>query len=143
MVDNTVTGNMLRWTDARAPDLDEMEMIARDAFLSLPQPFQDACDSVIFHVSEFPDDAVVKEMELETPFDILGLFTGVSMPERNANQIAGQMPNTIHLYRRPILDYWAEHDESLGHIITHVLIHEIGHQLGLSDEQLETIEAAG
>jgi predicted Zn-dependent protease with MMP-like domain len=138
-----MAGDEPRWLDARAPGLDEIEIIARDAFLSLPQLFQDACDSVIFHVTEFPDEAVVKEMALETPFDILGLFTGVSMPERNASQVAGQMPNNIHLYSRPILDYWAEHDETLGHIITHVLIHEIGHQLGLSDGQLEAIEEKG
>ncbi|MBA4334124.1 MAG: Zn-dependent protease, partial [Methylobacterium sp.] len=81
-------------------------------------------------------------LEAESPFDILGLFTGIGLPQQGYAPQTGQMPNTIHLYRRPILDYWAEHDESLGHIVTHVLVHEIGHHFGFSDEDLEAIERA-
>jgi predicted Zn-dependent protease with MMP-like domain len=81
-------------------------------------------------------------MDLESPFDILGLFTGIGMSQDGAVPETGRLPNSVHLYRRPILDYWAEHNESLGAIITHVLVHEIGHHFGLSDEDMERIEAA-
>jgi predicted Zn-dependent protease with MMP-like domain len=81
-------------------------------------------------------------MEAETPFDLLGLFTGVGLAQDAAVAETGRMPNMIHLYRRPMLDYWAEHDETLGELVTHVLVHEIGHHFGLSDGDMEAIEAA-
>jgi predicted Zn-dependent protease with MMP-like domain len=82
-------------------------------------------------------------MELQSEFDILGLFRGVGLPQGGATPFTGQMPNQVWLYRRPILDYWAEnaHEETLGEIITHVLVHEIGHHFGFSDEDMEAIEA--
>ena len=80
-------------------------------------------------------------MDAETEFDLLGLFQGVGLPFRS-EAVSGQMPNMIWLYRRPILDYWAEHEETLGAIITHVLVHEIGHHFGFSDEDIARIEAA-
>jgi predicted Zn-dependent protease with MMP-like domain len=79
-------------------------------------------------------------MQAETEFDLLGLFQGVGLPFQSSDN-TGQLPNMIWLYRRPILDYWAEHDETLGHIVRHVLIHEIGHHFGLSDDDMEAIEA--
>ena len=93
-------------------------------------------------VQDFPDDDVIEEMELETGFDILGLFQG---PDLATRQGAGQSggPTMIFLYRRPILDYWAEHEETLGDIVRHVLIHEIGHHFGLSDEDMHEIEDEG
>jgi predicted Zn-dependent protease with MMP-like domain len=86
----------------------------------------------------------LREMELETEFDILGLFRGVGLPQGGAMPVTGQLPNQVWLYRRPILDYWAESEtgETLGEIITHVLVHEIGHHFGFSDEDMEAIEAA-
>jgi predicted Zn-dependent protease with MMP-like domain len=79
-------------------------------------------------------------MEAESEFDLLGLFHGVGLPFQS--EIAPEpMPNMIWLYRRPILDYWAEHEDTLGEIVTHVLVHEIGHHFGLSDEDMEAIEA--
>ena len=80
-------------------------------------------------------------MECETPFDILGLFQGTGLAQAGAVPETGQIPNAVWLYRRPILDYWAEHEETLGHVITHVLVHEIGHHFGLSDADMEAIEA--
>ena len=80
-------------------------------------------------------------MELESEFDILGLFQGVGLAHDSAVAATGEMPNRIWLYRRPILDYWAEHEETLGDIVTHVLVHEIGHHFGLSDDDIDAIEA--
>ena len=91
-------------------------------------------------VAEFPDEETMREMELETEFDILGLFRGVGLPQGAALEVTGQLPNQIWLYRRPILDYWAEHEETLGAIITHVLVHEIGHHFGFDDDDMEAIE---
>jgi predicted Zn-dependent protease with MMP-like domain len=130
------------WISASAPSIDEFEAIATAAYRDLPEPFRKLCDGVVIHVADFPDDDVIAEMELESPFDIMGLFTGVGLSQDGAVAETGRMPNAIHLYRRPILDYWAEHEESLGAIVTHVLVHEIGHHFGLSDEDMERIEAA-
>jgi predicted Zn-dependent protease with MMP-like domain len=135
------------WTDRRAPSLDDFEEIAAAAFASLPTEFKALAGNVPCVVSEFPDDETITEMELETEFDILGLFRGVGLPQGAGNPQTGQLPNQIWLYRRPILDYWAESEdrETLGEIITHVLVHEIGHHFGFSDDDMEALErqAAG
>jgi len=130
------------WSDAKAPSLEAFEGLAQIAFDRLPQAFRALCADVVFNVVEFPEDEVLKELEAESPFDLLGLFTGVGLPQQGYAPQTGQMPNTIHLYRRPILDYWAENDESLGDIVTHVMVHEIGHHFGFSDEDMEAIERA-
>jgi predicted Zn-dependent protease with MMP-like domain len=131
-----------RWKNSIAPSLEEFEAMASAAYSDLPEAFRRLCDDVVFHVADFPDEEVIAEMELESPFDILGLFTGIGMSQDGALPETGRLPNSVHLYRRPILDYWAEHKESLGAIVTHVLVHEIGHHFGLSDEDMESIEAA-
>jgi predicted Zn-dependent protease with MMP-like domain len=130
------------WSDAKAPSLADFEMMAQAAFDRLPGEFRALCADVIFNVTEFPEDDVLKELEAESPFDILGLFTGIGLPQQGYSPQTGQMPNTIHLYRRPILDYWAENDETLGHVVTHVLVHEIGHHFGFSDDDMDAIERA-
>jgi predicted Zn-dependent protease with MMP-like domain len=131
----------LAWRPVKAPSLAEMEAMAIAAFERLPAKFRTLCDGVIIQVDDFPSDEVVKEMRLASEFDILGLFQGVGLPFQSESD-PSQMPNMVWLYRRPILDYWAEHDETLGAIITHVLVHEIGHHFGLSDDDMETIEAS-
>ncbi|ARQ02820.1 metallopeptidase family protein [Pseudorhodoplanes sinuspersici] len=118
-----------------------MEAIASDAFRRLPDGFRTLCEGVVIRVEDFPTADVVREMKLGSEFDILGLFQGVGLPFRSESAPM-QMPNMVWLYRRPILDYWAEHEEALGTIITHVLVHEIGHHFGLSDEDMEAIEAS-
>jgi predicted Zn-dependent protease with MMP-like domain len=130
------------WPNAKAPSLDEFEAIAAVAFSGLPEHFRKLCDGVLIQIADFPDDEVAADMEIESPFELLGLFTGVGMAEDGAVPETGRMPNSTFLYRRPILDYWAEHDETLGAIIAHVLVHEIGHHFGLSDSDMEAIEAA-
>lgn len=142
-VDARVTKSAeIDWDDVKAPSQDAFEVLAQAAFDRLPEEFRALCSDVIFNVTEFPEDDVLKELEAESPFDLLGLFSGVGLPQQGFSPQTGQMPNTIHLYRRPILDYWAEHDESLGSIVTHVMVHEIGHHFGFSDEDLEAIERA-
>jgi predicted Zn-dependent protease with MMP-like domain len=131
----------LAWRALKAPTLEEFEVIATEAFRRLPAKFRGLCEGLIIRVEDFPTDEVLYEMRAETEFDLLGLFQGVGLPFRSESAPV-QMPNMIWLYRRPILDYWAEHDETLGHIITHVLVHEIGHHFGLSDDDMEGIEAS-
>jgi predicted Zn-dependent protease with MMP-like domain len=131
------------WTDRPAPSLDDFEEIAAASFSALPAQFRALVGDVPCMVAEFPDEDTIREMELEGPFDILGLFRGIGLPQGGANPFTGQLPNQVWLYRRPILDYWAESEdgESVGEIITHVLIHEIGHHFGFSDEDMEALEA--
>ena len=129
------------WPTAKSPTLAEMEIIAHEAFARLPKHFRDLCAGVIIQVDDFPTAEVLEELKAESELDLLGLFQGIGLPFQSSGDIA-PMPNMVWLYRRPILDYWAEHDETLGHIVTHVLVHEIGHHFGLSDDDMETIEAS-
>ena len=133
--------NPLDWRPVRAPSLAEFEVLAGEVFRQLPKEFRELCADVIIQVDDFPTQEVLDEMQAETEFDLLGLFQGVGLPFRTESAPV-QMPNMIWLYRRPILDYWAEHDETLGAIVRHVLVHEIGHHFGLSDDDMAAIEQA-
>ena len=128
------------WGQRMAPSLEEIEALALEAYAQLPPEFRALSGEIRFYVADFPEDEVVEAMNLESPFDILGLFEGRPVAEI-AVGATGEFPNRILLYRRPILDYWAEHEESLGTLVGHVLIHEIGHHFGLSDEDMEALEA--
>jgi predicted Zn-dependent protease with MMP-like domain len=127
------------WRETKAPSLDDIELIAADAFRRLPPKFRMLCEDLVIRVEDFPSDEVLDQMRIESEFDLLGLFQGVGLPFQS-NSAPVQMPNMIWLYRRPILDYWSEHEETLGAVISHVLVHEIGHHFGLSDEDMEAIE---
>ena len=131
----------LAWQAAKAPSLAELEVLADEVFRRLPKRFRDLAADVVIRVDDFPTDDVLDELGAQTEFDLLGLFHGVGLPFRSESA-AVQMPNMIWLYRRPILDYWAEHDETLGAIVKHVLVHEIGHHFGLSDADMAAIEEA-
>ena len=122
-----------------APTLSDIEELARQAYQDLPQDFRALCGEVVITVTDFPAVDVQKEMKAG-PFDLLGLFQGIGLAQDGAVPETGRMPNMVFLYRRAILDYWAEHDETLGAIVTHVLVHEIGHHFGLSDEDMYAIE---
>jgi predicted Zn-dependent protease with MMP-like domain len=126
----------------QAPSLDDIEAMARDAFAALPETFRKLAGDVQIRVTEFPEEDVLRDMGIESEFDILGLFQGVGLAHHSAVEQTGEMPNMVWLYRRPILDYWAEHEETLGAIVSHVLVHEIGHHFGLSDDDMEAIEDA-
>ena len=129
--------DLLAW---KAPALEAFERLAEEAFARLPREFRDLAANVIVRVDEWPDEETLDELEVESAYDLLGLFRGIGLAE-TGEPMSGQFPNMIWLYRRPILDYWAEHDETLGAVVAHVLIHEIGHHFGLSDEDMEAIEA--
>jgi predicted Zn-dependent protease with MMP-like domain len=131
----------LAWRRVKAPSLDELETLADAAYARLPQGFRNLCEGLVIRVADFPPDDVLDEMRLDSEFDLLGLFQGIGLPQQSNNDVA-RLPNMIWLYRRPILDYWAEHEETLGGLVTHVLVHEIGHHFGLSDADMEAIEAA-
>jgi predicted Zn-dependent protease with MMP-like domain len=130
------------WAVATAPSLADFEALALVAFKSLPDEFRALAGEIQIRIAEFPDEDVIEEMKLESEFDILGLFQGVGLAHDSSSVETGRLPNMIWLYRRPILDYWAENEESLGTVVTHVLVHEIGHHFGLSDDDMEAIEVA-
>jgi predicted Zn-dependent protease with MMP-like domain len=129
------------WSEQQAPSLDDLEQLARACFGELPAEFRALVQGIAFAVQDFPDDDTLKQLGLESEFELLGLFHGADLAARTANR-GGPKPTMILLYRRPILDYWADADETLGDIVRHVLVHEIGHHFGLSDEAMEAIEAA-
>ena len=130
------------WEGRLAPGLDEFERLGRRAFERLPEEFRALAGDITIAVAEFPEDDVVEELEAESPFEFSACSRAWASRTRRRRRATGTMPNRIWLYRRPILDYWAEHEETLGAIVTHVLIHEIGHHFGLSDDDMEAIEAA-
>ncbi len=131
---------MTRPSEISPPSLADIDDMAREALGSLPAPLKRMTAGVVVQVTEFPDDDVCEEMDLESPFDIMGLYQGVSLAEKQIES-SGALPDLVFLYRRPILDYWCETGEDLRHVVRHVLIHEIGHHFGFSDDDMETLEA--
>ena len=129
----------LAWQPLKAPSGAEMEQIARKVFSQLPENFRARCEGVVIQVEDFASDDVLDDLDIDSEFDLLGLFQGVGLPFQSPSAPV-QLPNMISLYRCPILLYWAEHDETLGAVIAHVLVHEIGHHFGLSDDDMEAIE---
>ncbi len=131
---------MAHLPDILPPTLADIDEMARAALEILPEPLRKLTEGVVVQVQDFPDDDICAEMELESPFDILGLYQGISIAEQQVEQ-SGTLPNMVFLYRRPILDYWCETGEELRHVVLHVLIHEIGHHFGFTDDDMEAIEA--
>lgn len=127
------------WANVETPTLADFDELAAVAWTRMPRAFRDLCGDVTIQIEDFATDDVLRELGLDSAFDLLGLYQGVSLDKKSVMDPGG-MPDRVYLYRRPILDYWAEHEEALGHIVSHVLIHEIGHHFGLSDADMEKIE---
>jgi predicted Zn-dependent protease with MMP-like domain len=128
------------WYDQLSPSIEEIELLAMEIYANLPETFRKLTGEIVIQVAEFPPEEIMDDLALETPFDLLGLFEGRGIAER-WNPDTGVGPNRITLYRRAILDYWSENEETLGDIVAHVLIHEIGHHFGLSDDDMVRIES--
>jgi predicted Zn-dependent protease with MMP-like domain len=126
---------------ARPPSPEEIEAIAEEALASVPEPFLKHLKNVAVRVEEFADEATLRELQIENPFDLTGLYHGVPLIHQSVSDVRA-MPEMIYLYRQPILAEWCETDEELTRLVRHVLIHEIGHHFGYSDAELEAIEAA-
>ena len=124
-----------------APSIAQIEQLAQDAVERLPDLFRQHLSTVILKVEDFPDEDVMTVMELESPYDLLGLYWGHHVGDL-AGEMTGALPPAIFLYRLPLLDEWAQGEDSLEHLVTHVLVHEVGHHFGLSDADMEDIEAA-
>jgi predicted Zn-dependent protease with MMP-like domain len=131
---------MTDWHKHSAPSIAEFEAIATAAFKKLPAAFRAMTQDVLIRVEDFPTDEVLDSLGIESEFGLLGLYQGVDLTRQSVLD-PSPLPEMIFLYRRPILDYWAEHDERLGDIVTHVLVHEIGHHFGLSDADMARIES--
>jgi predicted Zn-dependent protease with MMP-like domain len=131
----------LAWSGRAAPALEAFVALAEAAFADLPEAVRELTGDVVFRVQEFAEPEILDDLGLEDPFELSGLYQGVSRMDRSVFA-SGTLPSTVFLYRRPILDEWAElGDVTLGDLITHVLIHEIGHHFGLSDADIEAIQA--
>jgi predicted Zn-dependent protease with MMP-like domain len=135
-----MTGN-IDWTATRAPNLAQFERLAEAAWRRLPAQFRDLCGDVVIRVEELASEDVLRDLDIDDPFHLLGLYQGISLAKKSVLDVP-QGPNMVFLYRRALLDCWAEGTETLGHLVSHVLIHEIGHHFGLSDADMERIEAA-
>jgi predicted Zn-dependent protease with MMP-like domain len=121
------------------PSADEIEAIARDTLRRLPEPFSESLGDIVLLVHDFADDDTLRAMGMDDPFELSGLYEGTPLTERSVEQ-SGTLPERIFLYRRPILDEWAASEETLEHLVAHVLIHEVGHHFGLSDDDIHALE---
>ena len=123
----------------RPPSLDEIEEMAHRVFAALPEAFTARCQGIAIRVLDFADDETLAEMGIESPFELAGLYRGAPLTARGAADLTQHL-DMVFRYRRALLDWWAEEDEDFEHLVRHVLIHEIGHHFGFSDEDMDRIE---
>ncbi len=133
--------NKIDWEGISAPDLETFEQMAQEVWLRLPEEFRKPAGDLLVRVEEFGTDEALDALGIEDPFDLLGLYQGVSLDKKSVLDVS-QQPDIVFLFRRPLLDEWANSGETLGDLIANVLIHEVGHHFGFSDEDMERIEAA-
>jgi predicted Zn-dependent protease with MMP-like domain len=126
--------------DHPPPSIEDIERIGKEVLADLPETFTSHLGDVVIRVEDFPDEATEQAMELESPYDLLGLYHGVPVGHEHGSHTPPEQPDMIFLYRMPLLAYWCENDFSLAAIIENTLIHEIGHHFGLSDDDMEHIE---
>lgn len=130
----------VEWASAKAPTLAEFEALAADAWEKLPAEFREIAGDLLIRVEDFATDEILDSLGIEDPFELTGLYQGVSLTKQSVMESARE-PDMVFLYRRAILDEWSENGEELGHLVAHVLVHEIGHHFGFSDDDMEHIEA--
>ena len=130
-----------QWERATAPTLADIEALAAAAWERLPQEFRAKAADVLIRVEDFATDEVLDSLGIDSPFDLLGLYQGVSLNQKSVMDLPRQ-PDMVFLYRRAILEEWAEGEDTLGRLVAHILVHEIGHHFGFSDDDMERIEAA-
>ena len=121
------------------PSAEEIEAIARDAMARLPEPFASHLRDVVLQIDEYADHALLAEMGIEHPLDLTGVYEGIPIGQRSV-ELSGTLPDRIRLFRQPILAEWCEDGEEFNHLIRHILIHEVGHHFGLSDEDMHALE---
>ncbi len=121
------------------PSAEEIEAIARRTLDALPDTFAAHLNDVVLLFEDFADDATLAAMEIEDAFDLTGIYEGLPLTEKSVEQ-SGTLPDRIRLFRRPMLDEWADGDDTLEHLVAHVLIHEIGHHFGFSDDDMHALE---
>jgi len=129
------------WQDIIAPDLAAFEQMAQSAWARLPDAFRAPAGDLLIRIEDFATDEVLDALDIEDPFDLLGLYQGVSLDKKSILDVQ-QQPDMVFLYRRPLLDEWANSGDTLGDLITHVLVHEVGHHFGFSDADMARIEAS-
>jgi predicted Zn-dependent protease with MMP-like domain len=122
-----------------APDAAQIERLAEAAIARLPEAFRRHLTNVVLRIEDYADEEVLEQLGIEDVFELTGLYSGRSLDKQDS-WTSGELPPMIHLYRRPLLDEWAETGVSLEALITHVIIHEIGHHFGFSDAQMHAIE---
>lgn len=135
-----MAGENIDWRYARSPTLTDFETMAQEAWNALPSEFRQLAGDVVIRIEDFATDEVLDELEIDDPYDLTGLYQGVSLDRQSVSD-APREPDMVFLYRLAILDEWASGEEELGHLVAHVLIHEIGHHFGFSDEDMEAVEA--
>ncbi len=129
------------WRDVSAPGLAEFEDMAATAWERLPDAFRFRAGDLLIRIEDYPTEEVLDALDIDDPLGLLGLYHGVSLDKKSSLDVP-QEPDMVFLYRRPLLDEWAESGETLGDLITHVLVHEVGHHFGFSDDDMARIEAA-
>ena len=134
-----MTGNT-DWKHAIPPSLADFEQMAAAAWEKVPPGFREMARDVVIRVEDFATDEVLDELGIEDPFELTGLYQGVSLDQKSVSDIPHE-PDLVFLYRLPILDEWISGEEELGHLIAHVLVHEIGHHFGFSDEDMDDVAA--
>ncbi len=122
-----------------APDAAALERLGEEAIQSLPDHFRAHLTGVVLRVDEFADDEVLASLGIEDPFELTGLYTGRPLAEQTTTNSA-ELPTMIHLYRRPLLDVWVDTGVGLEDLISHVIVHDVVHHFGFSDEEMHAIE---
>ncbi len=123
----------------QAPDAALIERLAREALARIPEPFQSHLADVVLIVEDFADDETLAALGIEDPFDLSGLYHGRPVGEKSSMD-SGALPDRIHLYRRPILDEWVDTGVPLAELVAHIVVHEVGHHFGLSDDDMHALE---